>query len=104
MRQKSRDSFTPIGESYASLFQRLVQWGMITPLLGFTLNRYLRNFDPNIRCAYHFDAQGHSIEDCRDLKREIEKMIQDGSITVQNIDSEGVLVMLICKPVAKSSG
>ncbi|KAF3668475.1 putative germin-like protein 2-1-like [Capsicum annuum] len=33
---------------------------------------------------------GHSIEDYRDLKREIEKMIQDGSIMVQNIDSEGI--------------
>ncbi|PHT43613.1 hypothetical protein CQW23_17638 [Capsicum baccatum] len=54
MRQQSRDNFTPIGESYASLFQRL----------------------------------GHSIEDCRALKREIEKMIQDKSIMVQNIDSE----------------
>ncbi|KAM3306626.1 hypothetical protein P3S67_013496 [Capsicum chacoense] len=32
--------------------------------------------------------KGHSIEDCRDLKREIEKMIQDGSIMVLNIDSE----------------
>ncbi|PHT90479.1 hypothetical protein T459_05592 [Capsicum annuum] len=88
IRQKSRDSFTPIGESYASLFQRLVQWGMITSLLGCTLNRSSRNFDPNVRCAYHSDAQSHSIEDCRDLKREIEKIIQDGSIMVQNIDNE----------------
>ncbi|KAM3398837.1 hypothetical protein P3S68_002353 [Capsicum galapagoense] len=62
MRQKSRDSFTTIGESYASLFQRFVQQGMITPLLG--------------------------IKDCRALKRETEKMIQDKSIMVQNIDSE----------------
>ncbi|KAM3382992.1 hypothetical protein P3S68_008567 [Capsicum galapagoense] len=89
MRQKSRDSFTPIRESYASLFQRLVQKGMITPLLGHTLNRRSRNFDPNTRCAYHSEAQGHSIEDCRDLKREIEKMIHDGSIMVQNIDTDG---------------
>ncbi|KAM3283231.1 hypothetical protein P3S67_026876 [Capsicum chacoense] len=62
MRQKSRDSFIPIGASYTSLFQRLVQQSMITPLL--------------------------SIEDFRALKREIEKMIQDKSIMVQNIDSE----------------
>ncbi|KAM3327035.1 hypothetical protein P3S67_002161 [Capsicum chacoense] len=89
MRQKSRDSFTPIGESYASLFQRLVHEGMITPLLGHTLNRRSRNFDPNTRCADRSEAQGHSIEDCRDLKREIEKMIHDGSIMVQKIDSEG---------------
>ncbi|KAM3342102.1 hypothetical protein P3S68_027068 [Capsicum galapagoense] len=61
-RRKEKDNFTPIGESYASLFQRLVQQGMITLLLG--------------------------IEDCRALKREIEKMIQDKSIMVQNIDSE----------------
>ncbi|KAM3374762.1 hypothetical protein P3S68_013476 [Capsicum galapagoense] len=62
---------------------------MITPLLGCTLNRHSINFEPNVRCAYHSGAQGHSIKDCQDLKREIEKMIQDGSIMVQNIDSEG---------------
>ncbi|KAF3652763.1 hypothetical protein FXO38_15946 [Capsicum annuum] len=88
MRQKSRDRFTPIGESYVSSFQRLVQWGMITPLLGYISDPHSRSFDPNVRCAYHSDAQGHSIEDCRVLKREIEKMIQDESIMVQNTDGE----------------
>ncbi|KAF3683534.1 hypothetical protein FXO38_00739 [Capsicum annuum] len=88
MRQKLRDSFTPIGESYVSLFQRLVQQGMITPLLGYTPDPHSRSFDPNVRCTYHFDVQGHISEDCRALKREIEKMIQDKSIMVQNIDSE----------------
>ncbi|KAM3381685.1 hypothetical protein P3S68_007258 [Capsicum galapagoense] len=63
MRQKLRDSFTPIGESYASLFQRLAQGGTITPLLG--------------------------IEDCHALKKEIKKMIQDKSIMVQNVDRGG---------------
>ncbi|KAF3627857.1 hypothetical protein FXO38_28565 [Capsicum annuum] len=43
------------------------------------------------------------IEDCRALKREIEKMIQDKSIMVQNINSEGSSSMLICKVVAKMS-
>ncbi|KAM3327989.1 hypothetical protein P3S68_033451 [Capsicum galapagoense] len=62
---------------------------MITPLFGCTLNRRSRNFDPNVRCAYHSDAQGDNIEDCGDLKREMEKMIEDRSIMVQNIDNEG---------------
>ncbi|KAM3377576.1 hypothetical protein P3S68_009989 [Capsicum galapagoense] len=62
---------------------------MITPLLGHTSNWHLKFFDPNALCAYHSDAQGYSIGDCQDLKREIEKMIQDGSIMVQNIDSKG---------------
>ncbi|KAF3653734.1 hypothetical protein FXO37_16805 [Capsicum annuum] len=47
MRQKSRDSFTPIGESYVSLFQRLVQHSMITPLLGYIPDLHSRSFDPN---------------------------------------------------------
>ncbi|KAM3264162.1 hypothetical protein P3L10_001156 [Capsicum annuum] len=80
--EEGKGYFTPNRESYANLFQRLRQRRMITPLLGHTSNRRLRNFDPNARCTYHSDAQGHSIEDCRDLKREIEKMIQDGSIMV----------------------
>ncbi|KAM3356892.1 hypothetical protein P3S68_023606 [Capsicum galapagoense] len=62
---------------------------MITLLLGHTLNRHSRNFDPDVRCAYYSEVQGHSIEDYRDLKREIEKIIHDGSIMMQNIDSEG---------------
>ncbi|KAF3628840.1 hypothetical protein T459_07341 [Capsicum annuum] len=61
---------------------------MITPLLGYTPDPHSRSFDPNARCVYHSDAQDHSIEDYVDLKREIEKMIQDKSIMVQNIDSE----------------
>ncbi|KAM3326736.1 hypothetical protein P3S67_001862 [Capsicum chacoense] len=89
MRHKLRDSFTPIGESYASLFQRLVQRGMFTPLLGYTPDLNSRSFDPTVRCAYHSDIQGHSIEDCYTLKRGIEKMIQDKSIMVQNVDRGG---------------
>ncbi|KAM3338046.1 hypothetical protein P3S68_032372 [Capsicum galapagoense] len=88
MRQKLRDTFTPIGESYASLFKKLVQPDMITLLLGYTLDPHSRSFDPSVRCAYHSDVQHHSIKDYRALKREIEKMIQDKSIMVQNIDSE----------------
>ncbi|PHT89037.1 hypothetical protein T459_04150 [Capsicum annuum] len=40
------------------------------------------------RGPHHRYPQGHSIEDCRALKREIEKIIQDKLIMVQNIDSK----------------
>ena len=61
---------------------------MIASLLGYTPDPHSRSFDPNVRCAYHSDVQGHNIEDCRSLKREIEKKIQNKSIMLQNIDSE----------------
>ncbi|KAM3289451.1 hypothetical protein P3S67_017739 [Capsicum chacoense] len=88
MRQKLRDSFTLIGESYVSLFQRLAQRGMINPLIGYTLDPNSRSFDPNVGCTYHSDVQGHNIKDCRTLKREIKKMIQEKLIMVPNIDDE----------------
>ncbi|KAM3237444.1 hypothetical protein P3L10_012473 [Capsicum annuum] len=86
-RQKLRDSFTLIGESYTSLFQKLRKRDMITPLLGYTPDPQSRNFDPNVRCVYHYNVQDLNTEDCRALKREIERMIQDKLIMVKDIDS-----------------
>lgn len=63
---------------------------MITSFLKYTLDPYSRKFDPNVRCAYHSDVQGHSTEDCHTLKRETEKMIQEKVIVVQNIDTLSV--------------
>ncbi|KAM3377871.1 hypothetical protein P3S68_010284 [Capsicum galapagoense] len=74
-RRKSKNNFTLIEESYASLFQRIIKLDIITPLLECTPDPHLRNFDPHVRCAYHSDILDHSIEDCRALKREIERMI-----------------------------
>ncbi|KAM3301042.1 hypothetical protein P3S67_015542 [Capsicum chacoense] len=69
---------------------RLRKLGIIIPLLECTPNPHSRNFDPHVRCAYHSDIQCHSIEDCRALKREIERMIQEKLIVVQNIDTTSV--------------
>ncbi|KAM3263708.1 hypothetical protein P3L10_000702 [Capsicum annuum] len=89
-KRKSKNNFIPIEKSYANLFQRLRKLDIITSLLECTPDPYSRNFDPYVRCAYHFDIQGHSIEDCRALKREIERMIQEKLIVVQNIDTRSV--------------
>ncbi|PHT82137.1 hypothetical protein T459_15152 [Capsicum annuum] len=48
--------------------------------------------------------QGHSIEDCRSLKREIERIIQDKLSWCRTLTVRKALVMLICNPVAKMSG
>lgn len=85
MKRKEKDNFMPIGESYTSLFQTLRQSGMIIPIPGYTLDPHSRNFDPNVRCAYHSNMQGHSTKNYRTLKKEIEQMIQEKLIMVQNI-------------------
>lgn len=57
---------------------------MIEPLQGYVPDPYAKGFDPDVRCMYHSNVQGHSIEDCRALKKEIEMMIQEGMIVVQD--------------------
>ncbi|KAM3307579.1 hypothetical protein P3S67_009322 [Capsicum chacoense] len=47
-RRKEKYNFTPIGESYASLFHRLVQQGMITPLLNHIQEVLILMYDVHI--------------------------------------------------------
>jgi len=79
---KRGKALTPIGVSYASLFERLRHAGLIETLPAYTPDPRARNFDPAARCAYHSNVIGHNIESCRNLKKEVEKMIQEGRIVV----------------------
>ncbi|XP_070006562.1 uncharacterized protein LOC107769709 [Nicotiana tabacum] len=67
--QRLKDNFTPIGESYASLFGKLKHYGMIALIPPNHVDPRARSFDPSKRCEYHSNAQGHNVESCQDLKR-----------------------------------
>ncbi|XP_070006996.1 uncharacterized protein [Nicotiana sylvestris] len=88
--QKLKDNFTPIGESYASLFEKLKHYDMIEPIPPNYVDPRARSFDPSKRCEYHSNAQGHNVESCRDLKREIERMIQENLIVIQDSDTQNI--------------
>ena len=70
------------------MFEKLKHSGLIEPLLGYTSDPYAKGFDPTVRCMYHSNVQGHSIEDCHSLKREIERMIQEGVIVSNDSDKK----------------
>ncbi|KAH0713864.1 hypothetical protein KY285_007697 [Solanum tuberosum] len=82
--QRPVNNFTPIGASYTSLFERLKHLNMIKPIPQNFVDPRSKDFNPVARCAYRSDALGNSIEDCRTLKSEVEKMIQAKMIVVQN--------------------
>ncbi|KAH0722166.1 hypothetical protein KY285_004787 [Solanum tuberosum] len=67
--QRHRNNFTPIGESYTSLFNKLKHLKIIEPILQNYVDPHAKGFNPTARCAYHSDAPGHSIEDCRNFKK-----------------------------------
>ncbi|XP_075109906.1 uncharacterized protein LOC142181194 [Nicotiana tabacum] len=56
--QKLKDSFTPIGESYASLFEKLKQHDMIALIPPNQVDRRAKSFDSSKRCEYHSNALG----------------------------------------------
>ncbi|XP_070043630.1 uncharacterized protein [Nicotiana tomentosiformis] len=88
--QRLKDNFTPIGESYASMFEKLKHYDMIAPIPPNYVDPRARSFDHSKRCEYHSNAQGHNVESCRDLKREIERMIQEKLIVIQDNDTQNI--------------
>ncbi|XP_070014345.1 uncharacterized protein [Nicotiana sylvestris] len=85
-RQQRKQTFTPLGESYASLFQRLRQLDVLRPVESKIPNPPPKNLDYSLRCAYCSDAPGHDIEKCWHLKRATQELIDTNQIVVQSPD------------------
>ncbi|XP_075084773.1 uncharacterized protein LOC142168020 [Nicotiana tabacum] len=82
--QDPKKEFTPIGESYTSLFRKLMQLKLIGPIMPHYVNPNSKGFDSNARCEYHSNTQGHSTENCWTLKKAIENLIEAKAIVVTN--------------------
>ncbi|XP_075109615.1 uncharacterized protein LOC142181144 [Nicotiana tabacum] len=89
-RQQRKQTFTPLGESYASLFQRLRQLDVLRPIESKIPNPPPKNLDYSLRCAYCSDAPGHDIEKCWNLKRAIYELIDTNQIVVQSPDASSI--------------
>ncbi|KAK4707293.1 hypothetical protein R3W88_033140 [Solanum pinnatisectum] len=80
--------FTPLGESYSNLFQKLRRIRVIDSIPPHRLNPTTLGFKANERCEYHSGAPGHNSDNCWTLKGVIEKLIDNGVVVVtddQNI-------------------
>ncbi|MCD9558685.1 hypothetical protein HAX54_016219 [Datura stramonium] len=70
--------------------RKLMQLGLVKPVTPYYVNSNEKGFNPNVRCEYHSNTQGHSIENCWTLKRIIEKLIDDKKIVIHNKVAENV--------------
>ncbi|XP_019248372.1 PREDICTED: uncharacterized protein LOC109227627 [Nicotiana attenuata] len=82
--QKPARKFTPLAESYSSLFQKLKQMGVIGPIAPHHMHPDSHGFQANARCEYHSSAPGHSTDDCWTLKRAIERLVSKKLIVLTN--------------------
>ncbi|XP_019246316.1 PREDICTED: uncharacterized protein LOC109225964 [Nicotiana attenuata] len=64
-RVQKQKTFTPLGESYTSIFHRLKQLGMLNPIEPKMPNPLPRNLDHSVSCEYCSGAPGHDTENHR---------------------------------------
>ncbi|XP_019248418.1 PREDICTED: uncharacterized protein LOC109227675 [Nicotiana attenuata] len=83
-RMHRKKTFTPLGESYTSLFQRLRQLDVLRPIESKLQNPSPKNLDYSLICAYCSDALGHDTKKCWHLKNAIQELIDTNQIVVQS--------------------
>jgi len=82
-RLQKKKTFTPLGESYTSLFHRLKQLDMLRPIQSKLPNPPPKNLDYTVSCEYCSGTPGHDTEKCWHLKSAIQELIDTNRIEVQ---------------------
>ncbi|XP_019258576.1 PREDICTED: uncharacterized protein LOC109236799 [Nicotiana attenuata] len=85
-----KTNFTPTGESYSSLFPKLVQMGLLQPVPPNRQNPESPSYQHGARCAYHSGAEVHDIDNCWTLKRAMEDLIEQKRIVLRDEDVHNV--------------
>ncbi|MCD7446351.1 hypothetical protein HAX54_005958 [Datura stramonium] len=72
---------TQLAEPPAITFEMLRSHEILHPKNDDIPNPLRKDFDPNKHCAFHSGMQGHDTNECRHLKKEIQKLIISGRIS-----------------------
>ncbi|XP_070015365.1 uncharacterized protein [Nicotiana sylvestris] len=99
-RLHKKKTFTPLGESYTSLFHRLRQLGMLSPIKQKLPNHLPRNLDHSVNCEYCSGAPGHDTEKCWQLKTTIQELIDTNRIEVQ-LRRRPISTRIHCRPIMR---
>ncbi|XP_016737796.1 uncharacterized protein [Gossypium hirsutum] len=77
--------FTPIPMMYRELYQSLYNAHAIAPFHLKPLQpSYPKRYDANARCEYHAGIPGHSMKNCIDFKKVVERLIKMGVVKFDN--------------------
>ncbi|KAI5436776.1 hypothetical protein KIW84_023047 [Lathyrus oleraceus] len=68
--------------TYASLFKRLMDLGLVQPraLVPGKPEQRLASYDENVRCEFHAGAPGHHIEGCKAFKHVVQDLVDSKAI------------------------
>ncbi|XP_070016049.1 uncharacterized protein [Nicotiana sylvestris] len=82
-KSRTKEPSLHLGESYTTLFHRLKQLGMLTPVEPKTPNPPPKNLDHSVSCEYCSGMRGHDTEKCWRLKNVVQELIDNPRIEVQ---------------------
>ena len=75
--------------SYTKLLPLLIQSELIILTPTDSLKPpYLGWYDANAHCQFHLGAQGHSTEDCEELKYQVQALIEGGYLNFAKKSAE----------------
>ncbi|XP_070004719.1 uncharacterized protein [Nicotiana sylvestris] len=89
-RLQKKKTFTPLGESYTSLFHRLRQLDMLRPIQSKLPNPPPKNLDYSVSCEYCSGTPGHDTKKCWHLKSSIQELIDTNRIEVQALEAPNI--------------
>ncbi|XP_019256304.1 PREDICTED: uncharacterized protein LOC109234693 [Nicotiana attenuata] len=89
-RLQKQKTFTPLGESYTTLFHKLWQLGLLNHIEPKMPNPLPRNLDHSVSCEYCLGAPGHDTEKCWKLKIVVQELIDTHRIEVQAPDAPNI--------------
>ena len=73
--------------TYTKLYPKLVQLDSLVPIdIPPIQPPYLRWYNKNARCDYHYGNRGHSTKDYTALKRRVHDLIKAGALVFDNED------------------
>ncbi|XP_070015856.1 uncharacterized protein [Nicotiana sylvestris] len=89
-RVQQKKTFTPLGESYTSLFHRLRQLDMLRPIESKLPNPPPKNLYYSVSCEYCSGTPAHNTEKCWHLKNAIQELIYTNRIEVQTLEAPNI--------------
>ena len=66
--------------SVIKLYSFLLNDGLIAPVVPKPVTNLLEGYDPSKTCKFHYNASGHSTEECRLLRHKIKSLIDSGAL------------------------
>ena len=88
--ERLEKTYTPLTEHIGQLYGKLRIAGHIAPINELKMTTHASWIEPFKVCAYHSGMEGHTIEECCDLKDKIQQLTNTKAICLEDFATKKV--------------